>query len=129
MNATNEKFLSKEMVKHKNFFMVSNRIFEFDLKPKDFTVYCCLVRHCDNEDYFFPVGMFGILLSTIITIRFTPKATNSLPLKICSMSGMPGIQARKSVRCLRQKQSAAKESEPRFLTVTNGIPKRKDICL
>ena len=51
MNATNEKSLVKEMSKNKNFFMVSNRIFEFDLKPKDFTVYCCLVRHCDNEDY------------------------------------------------------------------------------
>jgi len=51
MNATNEKSLVKEMVKHKNFFMVSNRIFEFDLKPKDFAVYCCLVRHCDNDDH------------------------------------------------------------------------------
>lgn len=50
MNAVNEKSLSKE-VKYKNFFMVSNRIFEFDLKPKDFAVYCCLVRHCDNEDH------------------------------------------------------------------------------
>jgi len=51
MNATNEKSLVKGLIKHKNFFMVSNRIFEFDLKPKDFTVYCCLVRHCDNDDH------------------------------------------------------------------------------
>ena len=51
MNAINQKSLAKELVKRKNFFMVSNRIFEFDLKPKDFTVYCCLVRHCDNDDH------------------------------------------------------------------------------
>ena len=35
---------------HKNFFMVSNRIFELRLKPRDFTVYCCLLRHSDNEN-------------------------------------------------------------------------------
>lgn len=35
---------------HKNFFMVSNRIFELELKPRDFTVYCCLLRHRDNEN-------------------------------------------------------------------------------
>lgn len=51
MNVVNEKTLSKDVVKRKNFFMISHRIFEFDLKPKDFTVYCCLVCHCDNEDY------------------------------------------------------------------------------
>lgn len=54
MNATNEKSLVKGLIKHKNFFMVSNRIFDFDLKPKDFTVYCCLVRHCDNDHSCFP---------------------------------------------------------------------------
>lgn len=35
---------------HKNFFMVSNKIFELKLKPRDFTVYCCLLRHMDNEN-------------------------------------------------------------------------------
>lgn len=35
---------------HKNFFMVANKIFELGLKPKDFTVYCCLLRHRDNEN-------------------------------------------------------------------------------
>lgn len=35
---------------HKNFFMVSNRIFDLELKPRDFTVYCCLLRHSDNEN-------------------------------------------------------------------------------
>ena len=34
--------------------MVSNRIFDFKLKPRDFTVYCCLVRHSDINDVCFP---------------------------------------------------------------------------
>ena len=34
---------------HKNFFMVSNQIFDLGLKPKDFTVYCCLLRYSDNN--------------------------------------------------------------------------------
>lgn len=39
---------------HKNFFTIPNRIFEFRLKPRDFTVYCCLVRHSDKEGTCFP---------------------------------------------------------------------------
>lgn len=35
---------------HKNFFMVSNRIFELELKPRDFAVYCCLLRHSASKD-------------------------------------------------------------------------------
>ena len=31
----------------KDFFMVANRIFELNLKPRDFAVYCCLLRHAD----------------------------------------------------------------------------------
>lgn len=31
----------------RNFFMVPNRIFELGLKPRDFNVYCCLLRHSD----------------------------------------------------------------------------------
>ncbi len=34
----------------KDFFIVANRIFELQLKPRDFTVYCCLLRHADNKD-------------------------------------------------------------------------------
>lgn len=34
---------------YKNFFMVSNKIFDLGLKPRDFIVYCCLVKHRDNE--------------------------------------------------------------------------------
>ena len=37
-------------MQHKNFFMIPNRIFELELKPRDFTVYCCLLRHSDNEN-------------------------------------------------------------------------------
>ena len=35
-------------MQHKNFFMVPNRIFDLELKPRDFTVYCCLLRHSDS---------------------------------------------------------------------------------
>lgn len=41
-------------MKHKNFFMVSNRTFELKLKPKDFTVYCCLLRHSNEKMQCFP---------------------------------------------------------------------------
>ncbi len=34
----------------KNFFMISNKIFNLGLKPRDFIVYCCLVKHKDNEN-------------------------------------------------------------------------------
>ena len=34
---------------HKNFLMVPNRIFDLGLKPRDFIVYCCLLRHSDNN--------------------------------------------------------------------------------
>ncbi len=35
---------------HKNFFMVPNRVFDLELKPRDFSVYCCLLRHSDNKN-------------------------------------------------------------------------------
>lgn len=41
-------------MQHKNFFMVANKIFELGLKPRDFTVYCCLVRHSDEKMKCFP---------------------------------------------------------------------------
>lgn len=37
-------------MQYKNFFIVPNRIFELELKPRDFTVYCCLLRHSDSKD-------------------------------------------------------------------------------
>ena len=36
-------------MRNKNFFMLPNRIFTLGLKPKEFAVYCCLVRHSDRE--------------------------------------------------------------------------------
>ena len=42
-------------MKHKNFFIVPNQIFELGLKPKELSVYCCLLRHSDkNTDNCFP---------------------------------------------------------------------------
>ncbi len=41
-------------MKHKNFFMVANRIFDFGLKPKELSVFCCLLRHCDERMHCFP---------------------------------------------------------------------------
>jgi len=42
-------------MKHKNFFIVPNQIFKLGLKPKEFVVYCCLLRHSDkNTDNCFP---------------------------------------------------------------------------
>ena len=38
----------------KDFFMVANRIFELNLKPRDFAVYCCLLRHSDKQRSCFP---------------------------------------------------------------------------
>lgn len=35
--------------KRKNFFMVDNRIFEYDLKPRDIAVYCFLCRRINRE--------------------------------------------------------------------------------
>lgn len=36
--------------RQKIFFMVPNRIFELEPKPRDFTVYCCLLRHSGSKD-------------------------------------------------------------------------------
>ncbi len=35
----------------KDFFIVANSIFEWKLKPRDFTVYCCLLRHADIANH------------------------------------------------------------------------------
>lgn len=34
--------------------MVANRIFELGLKPKEFAVFCCLLRHSDDRMQCFP---------------------------------------------------------------------------
>ena len=40
--------------KNCNFFMVANEVFDFKLKPRDFIVYCCLLRHSDKNGICFP---------------------------------------------------------------------------
>ena len=40
--------------KNGNFFMLSNSIFKKGLKPREFIVYCCLVKHSDKNDVCFP---------------------------------------------------------------------------
>lgn len=39
---------------NKNFFMLPNEIFELKLKPRDFTVFACLVKHSDSDCTCFP---------------------------------------------------------------------------
>ena len=40
--------------KNGNFFMLSNSIFKQGLKPREFMVYCCLVKHSDKNSVCFP---------------------------------------------------------------------------
>ena len=40
--------------KNGNFFMLSNSIFKQGLKPREFIVYCCLVKHSDKNGVCFP---------------------------------------------------------------------------
>jgi replication initiation and membrane attachment protein DnaB len=37
-------------VQHKNFFIVSNKIFDFDLPANAIAVYCCLLMFADREN-------------------------------------------------------------------------------
>ena len=39
---------------NKNFFMLPNDIFKFKLKPRDFTVLACLVKHSNSDCTCFP---------------------------------------------------------------------------
>ena len=34
---------------NRNFFMLPNEIFSFELKPREFIVLCCLLRYADRE--------------------------------------------------------------------------------
>ena len=40
--------------KNVKFFMLSNSIFKQGLKPREFIVYCCLVKHSDKNGVCFP---------------------------------------------------------------------------
>ena len=37
-------------MKRRDYFMLSNEIFSLGLKPRDFAVLACLIRHKDNEN-------------------------------------------------------------------------------
>ena len=37
-------------MKHRDYFMLPNEIFSLGLKPRDFAVLTCLIRHKDNEN-------------------------------------------------------------------------------
>ena len=39
---------------NKNFFMLPNEIFKYKLKPRDFTVLACLVKHSNSDFTCFP---------------------------------------------------------------------------
>ncbi len=41
-------------MKHKNFFMVPNSVFELELKPRELSVYCCLLKYCDESMTCYP---------------------------------------------------------------------------
>lgn len=41
----------KAQPSRRDFFIVANRIFELQLKPRDFAVYCCLLRHADITNH------------------------------------------------------------------------------
>ncbi|MFQ9278835.1 MAG: helix-turn-helix domain-containing protein [Ruminococcus sp.] len=36
------------------FSIISNRISDYRLKPRDYAVYCCLVKHSDKNGVCFP---------------------------------------------------------------------------
>lgn len=51
--ATQKENIKEEKVTEK-FSIISNRISDYRLKPRDYAVYCCLVKHCDKNGVCFP---------------------------------------------------------------------------
>ena len=66
------------MKKHKDYFMLPNKIFDLELKPRDFIVYSCLVRHKDNETHTCYPSRKLIAKECCITLRTVDKALVSL---------------------------------------------------
>ena len=66
------------MKKHKDYFMLPNKIFDLELKPRDFIVYSCLVRHKDNETHTCYPSRKLIAKECCITLRTVDKALTSL---------------------------------------------------
>ena len=54
MIATTRKENTKEEKAAKKFSIISNRISDYRLKPRDYAVYCCLVKHSDKNGVCFP---------------------------------------------------------------------------
>ena len=51
--AMQKKNFKEEKVTEK-FSIISNRINDYRLKPRDYAVYCCLVKHSDKNGVCFP---------------------------------------------------------------------------
>ena len=66
------------MNKHKDYFMMPNKIFDLELKPRDFIVYCCLVRHKDNNSHTCYPSRKLIAQECCVTLRTVDKALASL---------------------------------------------------
>ena len=54
MIATTQKENIKEEKVAEKFSIISNRINDYRLKPRDYAVYCCLVKHSDKNGVCFP---------------------------------------------------------------------------
>lgn len=78
------------MKKYKDYFMLPNTIFELKLKPRDFIVYCCLIRYKDNENHTCYPSRKLIAQECCITLRTVDKALASL-----QRLGMIHLQNRK----------------------------------
>lgn len=60
-----------------NCFRVANRTFELGMKPREFTVYCCLLRHADKDNRCFP-SRRCISRESNISIKTVDSALNNL---------------------------------------------------
>ena len=49
IEAMQKENFKEEKVTEK-FSIISNRISDYRLKPRDYAVYCCLVKHSDKND-------------------------------------------------------------------------------
>ena len=54
MIAAMQKENFKEEKMTEKFSIISNRISDYRLKPRDYAVYCCLVKHSDKNGVCFP---------------------------------------------------------------------------
>lgn len=54
MIAAMQKENIKEEKVTEKFSIISNRISDYQLKPRNYAVYCCLVKHCDKNGVCFP---------------------------------------------------------------------------